>query len=127
MNISRYKQKISQLRRERKTLEDRLLWARKSMVDCSVIKRYVACSRPNCRCQEGKEKWHGPFLYTSSKVGGKTIYRYVPKGQWYEVGEKAERYREYQKRLARVREINRKLDGLFNEIRDTLVVLGKKR
>ena len=127
MDISILRKRIERLSRERKVMEDKQLHIRHGMVECSFIKRQVQCSRPNCRCQEGKKNWHGPYYYTSRKVDGKTVYQYVPKSQWYEVDEQARTYRIYQQRLAQIRGINRAIDGLFNQIRDALVRLGKRK
>jgi len=127
MNINIYKKRVVRLKSEREQLERKLLHSKDAMTDCSLIKRYVRCSRPGCRCQQGKDKWHGPFYYASRKVSGKTVYEYVSKDKWYETSQKAGSYKKYQQRLARARQINRELDITFNDIRGELVKIGKKK
>jgi hypothetical protein len=41
----------------------------------SVVRRYMPCGKPGCRCQAGPPKLHGPYRQYSHKVGGKTITR----------------------------------------------------
>ena len=127
MDISILRKRIARLKTEREQLEGKLLHTKDAMVDCSLIKRYVQCSKPGCRCQRGKDKWHGPFYYASRKVSGKTAYRYVSKGKWYETSLRANSYKKYQRRLSGVRQINREIDVTFNDIRGHLIKLGKKK
>ena len=41
----------------------------------SVVRRYMPCGKPGCRCQGDPPKLHGPYWQYSHKVGGKTITR----------------------------------------------------
>jgi hypothetical protein len=41
----------------------------------SVVRRYMPCGKPGCRCQGDPPKLHGPYWQHSHKVGGKTITR----------------------------------------------------
>jgi hypothetical protein len=41
----------------------------------SVVRRYMPCGKPGCRCQADPPKLHGPYWQYSHKVGGKTITR----------------------------------------------------
>jgi len=41
----------------------------------SVVRRYMPCGKPGCRCQGDPPKLHGPYWQWSHKVGGKTITR----------------------------------------------------
>jgi hypothetical protein len=39
----------------------------------SVVRRYMPCGKPGCRCQADPPKLHGPYWQYSHKVAGKTI------------------------------------------------------
>ena len=41
----------------------------------SVVRRYMPCGKPGCRCQADPPKLHGPYWQYSHKVNGKTITR----------------------------------------------------
>src|SRR6266536_5494846 len=41
----------------------------------SVVRRYMPCGKPGCRCQADPPKLHGPYWQYSHKVAGKTITR----------------------------------------------------
>jgi hypothetical protein len=41
----------------------------------SVVRRYMPCGKPGCRCQADPPMLHGPYWQYSHKVGGKTITR----------------------------------------------------
>ena len=41
----------------------------------SVVRRYMPCGKPGCRCQADPPKPHGPYWQYSHKVAGKTITR----------------------------------------------------
>jgi len=115
MNISDLPQEISILREERLKVENRLMGAKK-MFACSLILRKVICGNPNCKCQEGKP--HGPYPYLSEKVKGKTHLTYIRKRDLEEIEAKTEEYRLFQKRLEYIRHLNKRIDDLFNRIRE---------
>jgi hypothetical protein len=41
----------------------------------SVVRRYMPCGKPGCRCQADPPKLHGPYWQYTHKVDGKTITR----------------------------------------------------
>jgi hypothetical protein len=41
----------------------------------SVVRRFMPCGKPGCRCQADPPKLHGPYWQYSHKVDGKTITR----------------------------------------------------
>ena len=43
----------------------------------SLISRYLKCGKANCACHKDPAARHGPYLYWSSKVGGKTVSKSV--------------------------------------------------
>ena len=46
----------------------------------SLSERFLKCGKPSCRCHQPGGKGHGPFLYLTRKVGGKTASWLVPSG-----------------------------------------------
>ncbi len=41
----------------------------------SVVRRYMPCGKPGCRCQGDPPQPHGPYWQWSHKVNGKTVTR----------------------------------------------------
>ena len=39
----------------------------------TVLRRFVRCGNPNCRCRADPPKLHGPYYDWSRKVKGKTV------------------------------------------------------
>jgi len=39
----------------------------------SMIRRYMPCGQPRCRCARGSDYWHGPYYQWTWKVKGKTV------------------------------------------------------
>jgi hypothetical protein len=39
----------------------------------SVIRRYMLCGKPSCRCKASPPQLHGPYYQWSHKIHGKTI------------------------------------------------------
>ena len=39
----------------------------------SLVRRLVACGKPNCRCQATPPQLHGPYYQWTRKVRGKTV------------------------------------------------------
>ena len=105
-------QEIKKLRAERNILEDKLL-GMKSVLEGSLIQRYIACGDPNCKCASGKP--HGPYYYLSRKVRGKTELVYLSNKE--ELKELAQNYRIFQRSLTRIRRLNRQLEKSFAALR----------
>lgn len=43
----------------------------------SVLKMYMPCGKPGCRCQATPPRLHGPYYRWTRKVRGKTVTRHV--------------------------------------------------
>ncbi len=44
----------------------------------SVVRRFMPCGKPGCRCGAAPPRLHGPYWQWSTKVGGKTVTRRLP-------------------------------------------------
>jgi len=47
----------------------------------SVVRRFMPCGKPGCRCQGDPPRLHGPYWQWSHKVGGKTVTRRLTQDQ----------------------------------------------
>lgn len=43
----------------------------------SVTSRYLTCGKPSCACHKDPASRHGPYLYWSTKVDGKTVSKAI--------------------------------------------------
>ena len=50
----------------------------------SINERYLTCSSKNCSCHSDPSKRHGPYVYWTTKVQGKTVSR-ILKGETAEL------------------------------------------
>src|SRR5881409_679931 len=39
----------------------------------SLVRRFMPCGKPGCRCQAAPPKLHGPYYQWTRKFGGKTV------------------------------------------------------
>jgi len=113
--LSDLRQRIVNLRQERKRLEDSLFRPRK-MIRASLVFLLNYCGKKDCRCKKGSP--HGPYPYLSERRKGKTRMTYVKKSSLYEIKLEAEEYARFQHRLARLTKINEKIRSLLERIRD---------
>jgi hypothetical protein len=73
-------------------------WARPG----SVIRRYMPCGKPSCRCMATPPQLHGPYYQWSHKVGGKTRSVRLPENQVALAQEWAENHRKFKKILNQI-------------------------
>jgi len=58
---------------------DRYEVLKRSIVDLglfrrgSLVRRFMPCGKPGCRCQAARPELHGPYYQWTRKVGGKTV------------------------------------------------------
>ena len=120
--VSRWRQRISQLRRIRGFLENRLMKP-KGMRVGSVVRQYMFCGKPSCACHRDAKKKHGPYYYLSYKEEGKSRYRYLGKATSPEV-ERGRNYQMFQRGMARLGKIHREIIGLLWKIGETKMEKG---
>lgn len=88
---SRLRQQISRLRRQRESIETKLL-RRRQMLRASFILRYLGTSR---------HKRRSPAFYLSFRSEGRTVLKYVAAKDRRRVKAKAEAWGQYQRLIAR--------------------------
>jgi len=121
--VSRWRQRISHLRKGRGLLENRLMKPRGMRVG-SVVKQYMFCGKPSCVCHQDSKKKHGPYYYLSYKEGGKSRCKYLGKAASPEV-ERAGNYRAFQRGMAQLGKIHREIIGLLWKIGETKMGKGE--
>ena len=86
-----------------------------SMTRGSVYQMARRCGNARCRCARGElhVSW-----YLSDRKKGRTQLAYVGARVPRELAERARRYQEYQRRLARIRTIDREVSRHLNAMRD---------
>jgi len=112
--VSRWRQRISQLRKIRSLLENRLMKP-KAMRVGSVVKQYTFCGKASCACHQDPQKKHGPYYYLSYKEGGKSRYKYLGKAASPGV-EPASNYQRFQRGMAQLGKIHREIIDLLWKI-----------
>ena len=74
----------------------------------SLVKRYVTCGNPACKCAKGER--HGPLWYLTVTLGrGRTRGRIVPTENVDQVRGWIENYHKVKEHLEKISEINREL------------------
>jgi len=63
----------------------------------SVVRRFMPCGKPGCRCQASPPRLHGPYYQWTRKVQGKTVTTRLDPGQakllreWIQNGRRLDR------------------------------------
>jgi hypothetical protein len=122
-NISRRRQRVSQLRKVRSLVENRLMKP-KAMRVGSVVKQYMFCGKASCACHRDPQKKHGPYYYLSYKEGGKSQYKYLGKAASPAV-ERARNYQGFQRGMAQLGKIHREIIELLWKIGETKMGKGE--
>lgn len=117
MDMSKIRQKVYQLDKERSKLLSKVLRPGK-MVRGSLYQMWRGCGNPNCKCARGEKhvSW-----YLSQQIEWKTKLTYIGRivPAWIE--ELVHRYQHHQKVLAQIRKIDTEISKSLNELRDTMV------
>jgi type III secretory pathway component EscV len=119
MEISKIRQKIKQLSKEREQLEENLLQVRKKMIRGTIVYQYRKCQKGGCKCTKGKP--HGPFPYLCVVVNGKSINKYIGKKEDRKLMDSLEKYKKFQKQLTRLNAIQKESTVLWQRYRQELV------
>ena len=115
MDTSRLRLKILDLAKERSDLEARLL-KHERFAKGSLVSLRTRCGKKGCRCHTAKKHRHGPTLYLSLNIQGRTRMVYVPK-EWVEKTRAlVEESRSYKKARRDWLGINQRLWEMFMEM-----------
>lgn len=111
-----YIKKIERLLEERSKLEHILL-QEKRLIKGSVITRFKKCGRKYCRCVTENQP-HGPYLYLSRNIEGKTRLKRIKPEEEAWVVQYASNYREFRKARERIVKINAAILDLINTLEE---------
>ena len=111
-----YTKKIERLLDERSKLE-RILLQEKRLIKGSVITRFKKCGRKDCRCATENQP-HGPYLYLSRNIEGKTRLKRIKPEEETWVVQYASNYREFRKARERIVKINAAILDLINTLEE---------
>lgn len=74
----------------------------------SLVRRYMPCGRPTCRCMGKAPQLHGPYYQWTHKIRGKTITLRLSKAQAEFCAEWADNHRQLKKLLRRMEALSLK-------------------
>lgn len=121
-DVSRIRQRVGKLMRERYRLEKENL-AIRDMIKGSLIKHYKKCGSKVCVCREGK--LHGPYWYLSYKEANKPVLKYIGVKDLVKVSRLAANYKRFQSNLTKINRMNKEIGRLMREIREILLSRGR--
>lgn len=110
-DLSRTRQKISQLGAARKALETKIMKTG-NMLKASYYERFIVCGKPNCKCTRGEK--HGPVPWVTAGKGG--VSTSVPAENVAKVKEMTQNYKDFRDAQKEIREINKEIDKLIQMI-----------
>lgn len=91
----------------------------KPMIHGHAREVFRKCGKKNCRCADGQ--LHGPYQALSINKGGGQRVVMVKKDGAKDVLKRSKRFRHFRQTVARIRKINREIDGLLEKIKDLTI------
>ena len=86
----------------------------------SVVKRYMPCGKPNCRCAMSSRHHHGPYYEWSRKLRGKTVTLRLS-------AEQAQLYRQWAQNNRQLRNIIAKMRSLSARVAEAQLKAATRR
>lgn len=81
----------------------------------TMLKRYLECIRPNCRCHKSVKYRHGPYYFLAIRRKDRTRHVYVPQGMIKTVKKWVTGYNKVWQGIEEITDINAKLIRLDNK------------
>lgn len=83
----------------------------------TLVRRFMPCGKPSCRCAAGRASWHGPYFQWSHKIRGKTVTRRLSAAQAARCAEWIASHRALRRTVRQMESLSlRKTDQLLTEI-----------
>lgn len=83
----------------------------------TLVRRFMPCGKPSCRCAAGRQAWHGPYYQWTHKIRGKTVTRRLSPAQAERCTEWIANHRTLRKTVRRMEILAlRKTDQILAEI-----------
>lgn len=114
IKISVVRQKLFILNKKRTGYIFKLVHG-KAMVHGLPHKVFRKCGKANCRC--ARKMLHGPYMALSVNKDGRQRIVMIKKVDMAVILGEANRYKEYQETLAKIRKINKEIDVLLEEVK----------
>jgi hypothetical protein len=111
--LSRTRQKISQLGLARNALETKVMKTG-DVLKASYYERFIVCGKPNCKCAQGEK--HGPVPWVTARKGKETVSTSVPAENVAEVKEMTQNYKDFRDAQKEIKKINKEIDRLIQDI-----------
>jgi hypothetical protein len=86
----------------------------------SLVRRFMPCGKPGCRCQASPPQLHGPYYQWTRKVRGKTTTVRVNEAQ-------AKLLREWIGNRRRLDQIVRQMENVSTRLTDKMLHAARKR
>jgi len=114
--FSKTRKKAGIIQKARYKMENELIQplSRKKLLRGSLYPAYKSCRKKGCKCMRGEK--HGPFLYLSDKIAGKSKMVFIKKSISYKAIELAGNYLRWRKMRAQIAKYNAQLLHLIDEI-----------
>lgn len=116
MDISKLRQKAGQSCKERRKLEESIISGRQPLLKGSIVKAWLKCVRPRCKCQKDKNARHGPYLYLHWTQDGKQKMVYLKPGLKLKAREWTFNYQRFRHARARIVKLNVEILRLIDEL-----------
>jgi len=88
--------------------------SRKPLLKGSIYRKYKTCNKQGCKCMRGKK--HGPFMYLSLKIDGRSKLIYIPKDMEGKVMVYASSYQRWRKIRAHIVRCQREMLELLDRL-----------
>lgn len=120
MDVSRLKQKITQLCQQRQKLEDIILSGLDPLLKGSIVTIYQKCARSECKCQKDENSRHGPYLYLHYTKAGKQKMVYIKAGLKVQASEWTYNYQRFRQARADIVKLNARILKLIDQLEKTM-------
>jgi len=84
----------------------------------SVQKQWMSCGKPGCACAQDPKARHGPYVYWTSKINGRTVTRLLHPPESEILSEWVENRRELDRVLTEMKKLSQKALKVILRIRE---------
>jgi len=116
VKLSNKRKAIAITRKNRHKLEDEILdyLSRKTLLRGSLYEAYKSCRKKGCKCMRGQK--HGPFLYLSDKISGRSTMVFIRKSIEFKARELGNNYVRWRRIRAQIAKYNNEILHLMDEM-----------
>ena len=97
-------------------MQEVILSGREPLLKGSIVKAYLKCARPGCKCQKDKKARHGPYLYLHYTQAGKQKMVYLKPGLKLKASEWTFNYQRFRHARARIVKLNVEILRLIDKL-----------